>query len=124
MSVMAIFRQLRFRYAGIDEVRGIVQANLRIIGLASFLLVAFTRPVTAHLATSKRKQIESAVSTFMVRNNLPGVAVAVVENGNYEWAEGFGMADLENYDSSHDSHTFPAGVGLEANYCDCDHVAP
>ena len=74
-----------------------MQANLRIIGLASFLLVAFTRPVTAaHLATAKRKQIESAVSTFMVRNNLPGVAVAVVENGNYEWAEGFGMADLEN----------------------------
>src|SRR5205085_4021607 len=30
------------------------------------------------------------------RNNLPGVAVAVVENGRYEWGKGFGMADLES----------------------------
>jgi serine beta-lactamase-like protein LACTB len=95
---MAIFRQRPPSVCWCnDQAPGIVQANLKIIGLASFLLVAFTRPITAdHLATSKRKRIESAVSNFMVRNNSPGVAVAVVENGKYEWAEGFGTADLEN----------------------------
>jgi serine beta-lactamase-like protein LACTB, mitochondrial len=27
---------------------------------------------------------------------VPGVSVALVENGDYEWAQGFGFADLEN----------------------------
>lgn len=32
----------------------------------------------------------------MATTHAPGVAVAVVEDGEYEWAEGFGFADLEN----------------------------
>jgi len=32
----------------------------------------------------------------MAKNNLPGVSIAVVEDGAYEWSKGFGMADLEN----------------------------
>jgi CubicO group peptidase (beta-lactamase class C family) len=32
----------------------------------------------------------------MAKNNLPGASIGVVENGAYEWAKGFGMADLEN----------------------------
>ena len=33
----------------------------------------------------------------MAANSLPGISVAVVEDGNYEWSSGFGMADLENF---------------------------
>jgi serine beta-lactamase-like protein LACTB len=68
------------------------------IGLASLLLVVcYTIPATAtHFATAKRKQIESTVSKFMAKNNVPGVSVAVVEKRAEEWAKGFGMADLEN----------------------------
>lgn len=44
----------------------------------------------------KRKQIESAVSKFMADTHAPGVSIAVVENGEYEWGAGFGFADLEN----------------------------
>ena len=29
-------------------------------------------------------------------NRVPGLAVAIVENGEYEWGSGFGFADLEN----------------------------
>jgi CubicO group peptidase (beta-lactamase class C family) len=32
----------------------------------------------------------------MATTHAPGVSVAVVENGEYEWAGGFGFADLEN----------------------------
>jgi len=32
----------------------------------------------------------------MASTHVPGVSVAVVENGEYEWASGFGLADVEN----------------------------
>lgn len=48
------------------------------------------------LSPEKRTQIEAAVSKFMTMTHVPGVSVAVVENGEYEWAAGFGFADLEN----------------------------
>ncbi|MFZ0760449.1 MAG: serine hydrolase domain-containing protein [Candidatus Sulfotelmatobacter sp.] len=50
----------------------------------------------SRLATGKRTQIEAAVSKFMASTHVPGLSVAVVENGEYEWAQGFGFADLEN----------------------------
>jgi serine beta-lactamase-like protein LACTB len=48
------------------------------------------------LSPEKRTRIEAAVSKFMAETHVPGVAVAVVENGQYEWGGGFGFADLEN----------------------------
>jgi len=48
------------------------------------------------LSPEKRTQIEAAVSKFMASTHVPGVSVAVVENGEYEWASGFGLADVEN----------------------------
>jgi serine beta-lactamase-like protein LACTB len=48
------------------------------------------------LAPEKRAQIEATISKFMASTHVPGLSVAVVENGKYEWAQGFGFADLEN----------------------------
>ncbi len=48
------------------------------------------------LSPAKRTQIEAAVTRFMAATHVPGLAVAVVENGEYEWASGFGFADVEN----------------------------
>src|ERR1700747_2489002 len=48
------------------------------------------------LTSEKRTQIKAAVSKFMASTHVPGVSVAVVENGEYEWGFGFGLADLEN----------------------------
>ena len=48
------------------------------------------------ISPEKRTQIETAVSKFMASTHVPGVSVAVVENGESEWAEGFGFADVEN----------------------------
>jgi serine beta-lactamase-like protein LACTB, mitochondrial len=48
------------------------------------------------LSPDKRTQIEAAVSKFMAATHVPGLSVAVVEDGALEWASGFGFADLEN----------------------------
>ena len=50
----------------------------------------------AGLSQKKQEQIQAAVDKFMATTHVPGVSVAVVENGQYEWAQGFGFADLEN----------------------------
>jgi serine beta-lactamase-like protein LACTB, mitochondrial len=48
------------------------------------------------LSADKHAQIESAVTKFMASTHVPGLSVAVVENGEYEWASGYGLADAEN----------------------------
>jgi CubicO group peptidase (beta-lactamase class C family) len=54
-------------------------------------------PAQEHqLAPEKLKQIEAAVTKFMSETHVPGVSVAVVEHGEYEWGDGYGLADVEN----------------------------
>src|SRR5262245_53402898 len=43
-----------------------------------------------------QKTLESAVSGFMAESKAPGLSVALVREGEFAWAAGFGMADLEN----------------------------
>src|SRR5260370_12906069 len=50
----------------------------------------------AKLSPEKRSQIEAAISKFMTGTHVPGLSAAVVEDGRFAWAAGFGMADLEN----------------------------
>jgi serine beta-lactamase-like protein LACTB len=62
-----------------------------------FLLTAAAVGQPGQIAPEKRKQLETAISRFMAANSIPGVSVAVVENGAVEWTAGFGSADLENF---------------------------
>jgi serine beta-lactamase-like protein LACTB len=64
--------------------------------LFPLLFTAITVAQESKLAPDKLTHIESAVSNFMAATHVPGVSVSIVENGHYEWAQGFGMADLEN----------------------------
>jgi serine beta-lactamase-like protein LACTB, mitochondrial len=73
----------------------------KLFGTAASLVVvlSFCLPLHAQehkLAPEKQAQIEAAVAKFMATTHAPGVSVAVIENGEYEWATGFGFADLEN----------------------------
>jgi serine beta-lactamase-like protein LACTB, mitochondrial len=47
-------------------------------------------------SATKRAQMEAAVARFMTMTGTPGLAVAVVENGQTSWTGGFGISDLEN----------------------------
>ncbi len=49
------------------------------------------------LSPEKRAQIEKSASSFMATNSVPGISVAVVQDGELVWSGGFGMADLENF---------------------------
>ncbi len=71
-----------------------------VLALLLSLLTASTNVASAQdakLSSEKRAQLESAISKFMSANSVPGLSAAVVENGEYVWSEGFGMADLENF---------------------------
>jgi len=57
---------------------------------------SFSHAQESHLSPEKRSKIETAVAKFMSSTHVPGLSVAVVENGEFEWADGFGFADLEN----------------------------
>lgn len=60
------------------------------------LYAALSQAQQPALSPVKRTQIEAASSRFMSSTHVPGISVAVVENGDFEWASGFGFADLEN----------------------------
>jgi serine beta-lactamase-like protein LACTB len=64
--------------------------------LLLLLATAATDAQDSKLSPEKRTAIEAAVSKFMGSTHVPGIAIAVVEDGQYEWAAGFGVADLEN----------------------------
>ncbi|HSS96184.1 MAG TPA: serine hydrolase domain-containing protein [Terriglobales bacterium] len=72
----------------------------KILAKLCCLTVAFASNASiaqeAKLALATRKEIEISVAAFMAKNNVPGISVAVVKGGEYVWAAGFGMADLEN----------------------------
>jgi serine beta-lactamase-like protein LACTB, mitochondrial len=74
------------------------RACLRFCFALSFLLglTALCDAQKPELSRDKITRIEGATSAFMAKTHAPGVSVAVVENGEYEWAEGFGLADIEN----------------------------
>lgn len=80
----------------------IAVVNLRIIASALLFVCPVLLPFrsfaqTKQMSPEKRAQLESTISGFMVKNNLPGISIGVVEDGEYEWSKGFGMADLENF---------------------------
>jgi serine beta-lactamase-like protein LACTB, mitochondrial len=65
--------------------------------LTIFVLLSPLSLAQSKLAPEKQARIEYTVTKFMAASSVPGISVAVVENGEYEWSGGFGMADLENF---------------------------
>ncbi len=72
--------------------RQIATRLLLLLGLAASCAIAQTGKLTA----GKQAKIESVISNFRAASKAPGISVAVVENGEFVWSAGFGMADLEN----------------------------
>lgn len=72
----------------------VVAAMLFVIAVATANTVSAQ---DAKFSSEKRSQLESSISRFMAANSVPGLSAAVVKNGEFVWAEGFGMADLENF---------------------------
>jgi serine beta-lactamase-like protein LACTB, mitochondrial len=65
--------------------------------LAACLLAVRRAPAqSAKVAEERHAKLETAIATFMAASKVPGLSVAVVQDGKVGWSAGFGMADLEN----------------------------
>jgi serine beta-lactamase-like protein LACTB, mitochondrial len=64
--------------------------------LASLLVASCTVAQTGKLSAEKQAKIESAITKFMAASKAPGISAAVVQDGEFVWSAGYGMADLEN----------------------------
>jgi serine beta-lactamase-like protein LACTB, mitochondrial len=51
----------------------------------------------SRFSPEKGTQIEQVIAKFMAAHQVPGLSAAVVQNGQYAWSAGFGMADLEGF---------------------------
>jgi CubicO group peptidase (beta-lactamase class C family) len=49
------------------------------------------------LPADKIAKVEAAISTFMSRNNVPGISVAIVTDNQPRFQRGYGMANMEHF---------------------------
>ncbi len=82
------------------------------LSLASLFAVILCLPSAAQnksLLPEKRAQIEKTVSAFMTANSVPGVSIAIVQDGQPLWSTGFGMSDLEDFTPATSSTLYRLG---------------
>jgi serine beta-lactamase-like protein LACTB, mitochondrial len=69
--------------------------------LVFLILLLFTVEAVAQntsaIPTEKIKKLESAISATMSKENIPGMSVAIVVDKRLAWANGYGLADMENF---------------------------
>ena len=81
----------------VDFVTGNVRIATTLVLLLAYALgVSRAADQTGKLSNEKQAKIEGAISTFMASSKVPGISVAVVQDGQFVWSAGFGMADMEN----------------------------
>ena len=77
--------------------RLVLHSAVLAVALSVLTITSIVSAQDAKLSPEKHAQVESAIAKFMSANSVPGVSAAIVENGQYEWSQGYGMADLENF---------------------------
>lgn len=61
------------------------------------LSVAVRAQAPTDLPTEKRVRVEAAISSFMSRQNIPAISVAIVQDNQIRFVGGYGISDLENF---------------------------
>jgi serine beta-lactamase-like protein LACTB, mitochondrial len=69
--------------------------SLGIVVTCAFFLSFPSIGQAGQISLENRSQLEAVTSRFIAENKIPGASIAIVENGQYVWSEGFGTADLE-----------------------------
>src|SRR5438034_4032459 len=72
---------------------------LRILILAVALLACSMVPAQtpASLPADKITRVETAISSFMSQQNIPGLSIAIVHENQIRFQRGYGMAEVENF---------------------------
>src|ERR1700730_18202632 len=96
------------------------RASLRPLPFLLAVLLAAIASVSAAaqhhtLSAEKHTQIEKVISAFMTANSVPGVSVAIVQNGQPIWSAGFGLADLDK-SSPALLHALPPRLHLQVHH--------
>jgi len=89
-----------------------IRSAAPLIAAGVALLLFFPTGLAAQnkeLTSETRGHLQMAVSRFLYANSVPGISVAVVQNGAPVWSEGFGVADLENYSPATSSTLYRLG---------------
>jgi serine beta-lactamase-like protein LACTB len=75
-----------------------MKLSTRTISFAFILLAQGVVPAQrpAPLVPDKRAKIETAIGSFMSRQHIPAVSVAIVQDNQIRFQGGYGIADLEN----------------------------
>lgn len=68
-----------------------------LVVLLSGLSNCATAPSNVSLPAETISKIEAAITSFMSRQNIPAISVAIVENNQMRFQRGYGMADVENF---------------------------
>jgi serine beta-lactamase-like protein LACTB, mitochondrial len=71
-------------------------AMTSVLFLLMTLVVAPAQAPT-QLGAEKRAKIEAAISSFMSRQNIPSLSVAIVKDNQIQFQTAYGMTDLENF---------------------------
>ncbi len=70
--------------------------NTRLVALGLLFCSELLGAAPTRIPASKIARIEQIVSTEMARNSIPGINVAIGFGTGVAWANGYGLADLEN----------------------------
>ena len=70
---------------------------MRTLLIASSLLAITSSAPAADLPQAKIEGVERLITAFMSSNEVPGLSIAIVADGELKWAQGFGLADVENF---------------------------
>jgi len=71
--------------------------NATVFFVVLWACVAVRAQGPARLSDDKRQKVETTISSFMSRQNIPGLSVAIVQDNEIRFQGGWGMADLENF---------------------------
>src|ERR1043165_1601735 len=61
-----------------------------------FLAIALSA-AGAELPPAKIEGVERLVTSFMSANEVPGMSIAIVADGELKWSNGYGFAYIENF---------------------------
>lgn len=79
------------------EQKMLSQQSLKVRAILLFLLIGPTVFASAQDTKSLQAEIDSAVTTYMSRFQVPGLSISVVQDSQLQMEQGYGFADLENF---------------------------
>lgn len=72
------------------------KAQIRFVVWTTVLSGLWCDFASAELDADTAKAVESKISGVMSEQQIPGLAISLVVDGEFAWANGFGLADIEN----------------------------